>query len=42
MISTGLKLGHTKKRVHSLRVPDSTALRKIFGHTAEGVTGDWK
>ena len=28
------------RNVHSLRVPDSTTLRKIFGHKAERVIGD--
>jgi hypothetical protein len=30
------------RNVHSVRVPDITALRKIFGHKAERVTGDWR
>ena len=28
--------------VNSLRVPDSTALRKVFGNKAERITGDWR
>jgi hypothetical protein len=30
------------RNVHSPTVPDSTALRMIFGHKAGRVTGDWR
>jgi len=38
----GVKLGHTLREEHWLRVFENRVLRRIFGPKRDEVTGDWR
>jgi hypothetical protein len=38
----GVKLGHTLREGHRLRVFENRVLRRIFGPKRDEVTGEWR